>query len=1808
MQDFGALASPGLRGGTALQPVMPSGIDRFAAFALNPNSAALAQNHTQWVATAHSGEPLARHAFSTMPTAHAGSHSTGHDTADDPSGVADHALSSPTNGASSVFAPMWDPPAIVAPQVGNSEQAIATAHGFAQSFDSASHGVQHNSAPPSAGAIYGQLWFGGVGVGSDNQLGHVDGDGAARDVSDLPHVAFQNVGLDPANGLYFGITADGFLRDGHITNDQETNQASEIQAVDVTFGSGSTADNVQALAVDPLNHIIFVGLRGQSDNTTSILEVQYNPTTGLMTSPYNTSTGLITDFSHVLLHDDNNGTVNNVNFTNVTAMQYDMQNSNLYYVDQTNGNSYSGGPGSTWNATNGIYVVSTTGTVGGNSEPTPIQLSLPGQFAAGDNNNYIDGLAINEAQGIIYFAVNNASTNTSKVYWMPITGGAATQMSIPAGVTFGFANSNSTGVNPLAFDPNGRQLYVSDSSDSHLVEFTLSADGHSFSSGNSNFMTFDGSVAGSSTTGLYFDPLPTISALSATTTDALQSGGAVSLLTAAPTITDPQDGLVNKMDMGYLQVIVANAQSGDRLFYNGLQSGTFDSGKMSISWNASTHTLTLTGNETEAFYDMQFQNITFQDSGNDSSSGSHPTRTIDWIISDGTTIEGQTTSNPNEQATTVVIDRAPTLASDNYAVVESATSSGSGGTSGTGVFANDSDKDGDTFTVTAVNGSGANVGNLIAGTYGHLTLNADGSYSYAADNTAAIDAAPNGSHPVDSFTYTVSDGLGGVSTTTVTFTVDRAPTVTADNPSGEALENGSAISGNVLTNDSDKDGDSLTVSAVNGVAGNVGNSLAGTYGHITINSDGTYSYLADNTAIDSAPTGSHLTDTFSYTANDGFGGTTTTNITVTVDRAPTVVADNPATDALESGAGLIGNVLSNDSDRDGDTLTVSAVNGLAGNVGSSIAGSYGHITINSDGSYSYAADNTTAIDAAATGSHLTDTFTYTANDGLGGTTSTSITITLDRAPTVVNDSGGTVAQSGSASVNALAGVLPDDSDRDGDSLAVSAVSGSGANVGISTATTYGHIILNADGSYSYIADNIAALNTAASGSHPVDTVTFTVSDGFGGSASETLSFTIDRPASAVADSLSTAENTQAINGSGGNPNLLANDVDKDGDAVTITAVNGASINVGTQIVLASGALLTVNANGSYVYNPNHAFDYLPGAASGASNTAATDTFTYTVDGGSTVTVTVNVNGVDSNDTLIGTTGNDTIHGGIGNDIIYDDNGLSSGTDPLDTSAGHSGGADTFFGDSGNDIIFMGGNLTASDKIDGGTNTDTVVLNGDYSGGLVFNATTMVNVEDLGLTSGHSYNLTMNNATVASGRTMIVLGNHLGVGSALTFDASADTTGGRYFIYSGAGNDVLTGGHGNDYFRPGTGIDTIHGGGGNDRVNMGGALTAADSIDLGTGNDAVYLKGNYSAGLVLAATTLVGVETLGLSAGFSYNLTMNAATVAAGSTLTVGAAALASGNSLIFNGSADTAGGAFAIFSGAGNDVLTGGVGNDQFNPGAGIDTVHGGGGDDVIAMGGALTAADTIDGGAGNDTVFLNGDYSGGLTFGATTISNVERITLTAGNSYNLTIDNATVAAGQTMTLAGNNLGASDSFVFDGSHDTSGGSLAIAGGAGNDTLTGGWSNDVITAGNGTNIITGGGGSDILAGGTGADTFIYNAVSDSTSTQYDKVTNFDASADTFKIAGHGVNAIDTAIASGHLSGTSFDSDLSNAVNAAHLAAHDAVLFTADSGTLHGHTFLVVDVNGVAGYQTGQDIVIDVTGGAHLSSLSTANFVT
>jgi hypothetical protein len=62
---------------------------------------------------------------------------------------------------------------------------------------------------------------------------------------------------------------------------------------------------------------------------------------------------------------------------------------------------------------------------------------------------------------------------------------------------------------------------------------------------------------------------------------------------------------------------------------------------------------------------------------------------------------------------------------------------------------------------------------------------------------------------------------------------------------------------------------------------------------------------------------------------------------------------------------------------------------------------------------------------------------------------------------------------------------------------------------------------------------------------------------------------------------------------------------------------------------------------------------------------------------------------------------------------------------------------------------------------------------------------------------------------------------------------------------------------------------------------------------------------------------------------------------------------------------------------------------------------------------------------------------------------------------------------------------------------------------------------------------------------------------------------------------------------------------NLCRAARLGADPVVLLNPSAGTLAGHTFLVENTNGVAGYRAGKGIVFDVTGAK--GALSTGNFI-
>ena len=543
-------------------------------------------------------------------------------------------------------------------------------------------------------------------------------------------------------------------------------------------------------------------------------------------------------------------------------------------------------------------------------------------------------------------------------------------------------------------------------------------------------------------------------------------------------------------------------------------------------------------------------------------------------------------------------------------------------------------------------------------------------------------------------------------------------------------------------------------------------------------------------------------------------------------------------------------------------------------------------------------------------------------------------------------------------------------------------------------------------------------------------------------------------------------------------------------------------------------------------------------------------------GGANVNLTIST----SSNTVYGGGGQDSIFTGSGNDIVYVG-------DPGDiyNTIGTGAGNDTIHGGAGDDYIDGG---AGNDYINGGGGTNTAQYTEATSGITVnLNLTT---AQAIGGGQGTDTLINIQNIT-GSAYNDTLTGN--------SSDNLIDGWGGSDTISGGAGNDTLYGsanskvygGDGNDviyytYSAPG-GI-TITGDAGNDAIDAFGNLTASDKIDGGAGADTLYLDGDYSSGIVLGATTVINVESIRLAAGSSYKLTTNNATVASGQTLTIDGSALGAGNVLTFNGAAET-NGKFVITGGAGADALTGGAGADSFDLSkGGNDTVKGGAGNDTINLGVALTAADKIDGGAGTDTLNLKGNYASGVTFGSTTLVNVETIQLAAGYNYALTTNSATVAAGQTLTINGAALGADNVLTFNGAAET----------------------------NGHFIIIGGNGADNLRGGALSDTFVYSAAAQSTSTHYDTITGFNFGADSFDIPGGVgvITGINAKVTSGSLSTSTFDANLTSAISSSRLGAHHAVLFTPNGGTLKGQTFLVVDLNGTAGYQAGQDLVIRMNG--------------
>ena len=222
-----------------------------------------------------------------------------------------------------------------------------------------------------------------------------------------------------------------------------------------------------------------------------------------------------------------------------------------------------------------------------------------------------------------------------------------------------------------------------------------------------------------------------------------------------------------------------------------------------------------------------------------------------------------------------------------------------------------------------------------------------------------------------------------------------------------------------------------------------------------------------------------------------------------------------------------------DTDPDDDTLTITSITATTAGGGAqttfssnteTVTGSYGTLTINSNGSYQYAAtlDATDALDA---GDVVTDVFTYIVSDGQGETDTATITITVigvNDTPVADTETGSVDTNSTLTVTDGTSDLLHGDTDADASaSLSVSSIvattaggsatavnPGTAYNSGYTSVTgSYGALRVGADGTYQYI----------ASSSSGTDVFTYTLSDGTA-THDATLTITINNSAPTASNS------------------------------------------------------------------------------------------------------------------------------------------------------------------------------------------------------------------------------------------------------------------------------------------------------------------------------------------------------------------------------------------------------------------------------------------------------------------------------------------------------------------------------------------------------------------------------------------------------------------------------------------------------------------------------------------------------------------
>ncbi|WP_299614391.1 tandem-95 repeat protein [uncultured Tateyamaria sp.] len=652
-------------------------------------------------------------------------------------------------------------------------------------------------------------------------------------------------------------------------------------------------------------------------------------------------------------------------------------------------------------------------------------------------------------------------------------------------------------------------------------------------------------------------------------------------------------------------------------------------------------------------------------------------------------------------------------------------------------------------------------------------------------------------------TYSITDGNGGTDTAEVAVTV----TPVNDDPVAvddiETTDEDVAVVVDLLGNDTDVDGDDLSIGSL---------SVDPAEGSVVDNGDGTVTFTPAPNFNGPA--------TITYTVVDGNGGEDTGEVVVSVGAINDGPVANDDAAATDEDTPITVDVLDNDTDDDGDDLTISSA---------TVPVEQGTVEIVGNELLFTPAEN---FNGEAT-------VIYTITDGNGGNDTADLVITVNPvndAPDAVDD-----AETTPFNTAVTIPVLDNDTDVDGDALRVTEAT-----------SPDGDVVVNGDGTLTF---------TPNDGFEGEATIGYTITDDNGGEDSAVVTVTVEEnPLDGIVEGTDEGELIdEDYDGDpegdvvDGGDNIFSDDPeDEDDDIIeagggddTVIAGDGDdSVDGGDGndlIDTGNGDLAPdlgfPNDDGTPVPgfpfgfpaddDPTNDLDFVDGGA--GDDTISTGDDADTIVGGTGNDVIDGgidddeISGDEGTDRIVGGEGNDLIEGGTGDDTIFAGNDPDLGLDQLNIEDDGSNpifpadprpdnGLDTVFGGAGNDLIF---GADDDDDLFGEEGNDTIdgEIDDDFIDG---------GIGDDSLLGGQG------NDTIEGGE-----GNDFidGGGQADTLNGGE----GNDTIFGDNGADVIDGGAGNDVIDGGTGDDTLNGGAGNDDIT---GSTGDDVIDGGAGNDTI----------------------------------------------------------------------------------------------------------------------------------------------------------------------------------------------------------------------------------------------------------------------------------------------------------------------------------------------------------------------------------